>query len=139
MAIAAALEITFGLTVPDIAIHFDILGDGFLNLLRMAIVPLIVPLIVCLASLRSVGRLAGKSILYFEVITTIIIVFGVLLGNFTGVSGPRPAGIDTAEITQKTAEGPSVEQFVHMMIPENIVSAMGEGEILALELVTRSW
>ncbi|MEV7395392.1 cation:dicarboxylase symporter family transporter [Streptomyces sp. NPDC091215] len=89
MAIAAALGITFGLTVPDIAIHFDIVGDGFLNLLRMAIVPPIVPLIVLaivhLASLCSVGRLAGKSILHFEVITKIIIIFGVLPGNLTGV------------------------------------------------------
>ncbi|MCL7492526.1 dicarboxylate/amino acid:cation symporter [Streptomyces sp. MCA2] len=136
MVVATALGISAGLAIPGVAIHFEILGDAFLNLIRMAIVPLILPLIVLaivhLGSLRSVGRLAGKSIAYFEVVTTIIIVFGVLLGNLTNVSGPKPTGIDIGEVTQKTAEGLSVEQFVHTMIPENIISAMSQGDLLAL-------
>jgi L-cystine uptake protein TcyP (sodium:dicarboxylate symporter family) len=78
-----------------------------MRLIQAAIVPLILPLIILaiahLGSLRRVGRLAGKAILYFEVVTTIVIVFGVVLGNLTDVRGPATAGVDTSDVVHRAA------------------------------------
>jgi len=134
--VAAVGGIALGLLFPAVAIKLEIVGDSFMRLIQAAIVPLILPLIILaiahLGSLRRVGRLAGKAILYFEVVTTIVIVFGVVLGNLTDVRGPASAGIDTSEVVHRAATGLSFEHFMHTVIPENIVESMVNGDLLAL-------
>ena len=66
----------------------------FLNLVQMVVVPLVFPLIVLgiarMESVKKVGRIAGKAILYFEVVTTVILLMAVALAKFTGIGKGAP-------------------------------------------------
>src|SRR5215470_12464533 len=94
-ALLAGLEI--GLDWPAFAVHLKILSDIFLRLIKVIVAPLILgTLITGVAGhgdIRKVGRIGWKSLLYFEVITTIALVLGVLAINLTrageGLTLPR--------------------------------------------------
>ncbi len=121
------------------------MGDIFISLIKMIVVPIVVTtLIVGIASMESakkLGTLGGKTLLYFEVITTIAIVVGLLAANiFQPGSGidqnmlPKSGNIDQYKTTA-AAIGDQPHGIVVMildMIPTNVVSAMANGHMLPL-------
>ena len=126
----------------DVQTYLQPIGDIFLNLIKMIVVPIIIStLIVGVAGtgdIKQLGRLGGKTLIYFEVITTIAIVVGLLAANIfqPGV------GIDMSQLEQtdissyvetteaKDEEGPL--QILVDIVPKNVVNAMAEGDMLAI-------
>lgn len=118
------------------------LGDIFLNLIKMIVVPIIIStLIVGVAGtgdMKQLGRLGGKTLIYFEVITTVAIVVGLLAANLFQPG----AGIDMNELeksdissyveTTEAEEDKSKIQIIVDIVPKNIVNAMAEGDMLAI-------
>ncbi|MGM9948992.1 MAG: cation:dicarboxylate symporter family transporter [Lysinibacillus sp.] len=125
-----------------ISTYLQPIGDIFLNLIKMIVVPIIIStLIVGVAGtgdMKQLGRLGGKTLIYFEVITTIAIVVGLFAANFFQPG----AGIDMNELTQtdissyvettEAQEDKGTLQILVDIVPKNIVNAMAEGDMLAI-------
>jgi len=132
-AMLVGLEV--GLDWPSFAVQLKILSDIFLRLIKVIVAPLILgTLITGVAGhgdVRKVGRIGWKSLLYFEVITTIAIVVGVASINITrageGITLPATGDITAApqSITQL-----KWDDFILHIFPENIVKSIGENQIL---------
>ncbi len=125
-----------------ISTYLQPIGDIFLNLIKMIVVPIIIStLIVGVAGtgdMKQLGRLGGKTLIYFEVITTIAIVVGLFAANFFQPG----AGVDMNELTQtdissyvettEAQEDKGTLQILVDIVPTNVVNAMAEGDMLAL-------
>ena len=126
----------------NVQTYLQPIGDIFLNLIKMIVVPIIIStLIVGVAGtgdMKQLGRLGGKTLIYFEVITTVAIVVGLLAAN---IFQPG-AGIDMSELEQsdissyvettEEQEAKSTFQIIVDIVPKNIVNAMAEGDMLAI-------
>ncbi|WP_081415288.1 dicarboxylate/amino acid:cation symporter [Ectobacillus panaciterrae] len=134
--IAAILGGIVGVTSKTIGIELKVLGDAFIRMIQMTIVPLVFPLIVIgvaqMKSVKTLGRLAGKAILYFEVVTTIIIVFSVWLASITNIgAGANLTGGDTSKIAN-LSKGIDFKTFLLEIIPKNIFDAFAQGKLLPI-------
>ena len=126
----------------NIQTYLQPLGDIFLNLIKMIVVPIIIStLIVGVAGtgdLKQLGRLGGKTLIYFEIITTVAIVVGLLAANLFQPG----AGIDMSSLQQtdistyvETTEAQEDQGPFHIIVdivPKNIINAMAEGDMLAI-------
>ncbi len=134
VVIALAAGAMFGRLAPGAALGIGFIGDLFLRLLKMIIIPLIftslVSGIASLGNARSVGRIGIRTLTYYMMTTTLAITVGLTLVNLfqpgrgldLGVSAELPEGFSTA--TQ------SLPEFLLRMVPDNIVAAMAAGEVL---------
>jgi proton glutamate symport protein len=122
-----------GLDKPPVAEHLRILSDIFLRLIKVIVAPLILgTLITGIAghgNLKAVGRIGWKSLVYFEVVTTIALVIGLAAINISR------AGVGLSmTATAKAAAQPVVpirwDQFVLHVFPENIAKSVADNEIL---------
>jgi len=128
---------------------YDFLGTLFMNALRMIIVPLIMAsIIVGIASVGSgsdLGRLGGKTLLYYAFSSTMAILIGLFFVNlFTpGLSGGEPVGdalnltVDSNELESTMVRvegrgGGDIVQIFLRMVPTNIVAAAADGQMLGL-------
>ncbi|WP_028402224.1 cation:dicarboxylate symporter family transporter [Ectobacillus panaciterrae] len=118
------------------------IGDIFIRLIKMIVIPIVVAaLVVSIAGvgdIKKLGQLGGKTILYFEIVTTIAIAVGLLAANIfqpgTGIemSSLEKSDISKYEATTKTAESAGfVDKIVHI-VPSNIVQSLAEGDLLAI-------
>jgi len=132
--IALVAGVVFGWLAPAAAESIGFLGDIFLRLLKMIIIPLIftslVSGIASLGSARSVGRVGIRTMIYYTVSTTLAIAVGLTLVNvikpgaelvLSGV-GELPEGFSTSTQT--------LPEFLMRMVPDNILSAMAAGDVL---------
>lgn len=131
-AMLVGLEV--GLDWPTAAVQLKLLSDIFLRLIKVIVAPLILGTLVTGVAghgdIRKVGRIGWKSLLYFEAVTTIALVLGILVINTTragvGVAYPsRTADATTQNVTQL-----KWDEFILHIFPENIVKAIGENQIL---------
>jgi proton glutamate symport protein len=134
LGLLMGLEI--GLDRPQFAEHLRIFSDIFLRLIKVIVAPLIIgTLITGIAGhgdLKRVGRIGWKSLVYFEIVTTLAIFLGVASINLTrageGLMVPAVAG-------EQTALAPVALQwqdFVLHIFPENIVKSIGDNQILQI-------
>ncbi|KPA05140.1 glutamate/aspartate:proton symporter GltP [Pantoea agglomerans] len=119
-------------------------GDIFIHLIKMIVVPIVISsLIVGIAGVgdaKKLGRIGFKTILYFEVITTIAIVVGITLANVfqpgTGIDMSTLATVDISKYEATTAEvqgGPhSLVTTILSLIPQNIFASMAKGDMLPI-------
>jgi aerobic C4-dicarboxylate transport protein len=137
--IAMAVGIALGIVAPDVASQMGPLGDGFIKLIRMLIAPIIFCTVVTgiahMADMARVGRVAVKALIYFEVMTTIAFVIGLLAVNIlkpgTGMN------VDVSKLNASVVE-PYVKlthevgfvPFLMNIIPGTFVGAFTEGNIL---------
>ncbi|GAA4397304.1 dicarboxylate/amino acid:cation symporter [Nibrella viscosa] len=138
--VAITLGVLIGHFFPETAAKLKPLGDLFINLIKMVIAPIIFLTIVLgisnMGDLKKVGRVGGKALLYFEVVTTIALIIGLVVANWLrpgeGVQTTAVAG-GAAETVSKYAEQGKgmdwLEFFLHI-VPSNAVKAFAEGEIL---------
>lgn len=126
----------FGHDLPSIAVHLNVISKIFLNLIKTIIAPLLFgTLVVGIAghsNLKQVGRMGWKSILYFEVVSTIALFIGLLAINISkagmGVTVPSEMSQGTLpEIPRQTWE-----QIVIHVFPENIAKSIAEGQVLQI-------
>ncbi len=122
-----------GADAPHFAAQLHFLGDIFLRLIRMIVAPLIFGGIVTgiagHGELRGVGRVALKSILYFEVVTTLGLILGLIAINVShaGVGIALPAAMQAA-VPPTHPEG--WQQLILNIFPENIAQAVAQNQIL---------
>jgi Na+/H+-dicarboxylate symporter len=132
--LAMLLGLEIGLDWPDFAVHLKILSDIFLRLIKVIVAPLILGTLVTGVAghgdIRKVGRIGWKSLLYFEVITTIALVLGVVAINLTrageGLTLPR----SSTEVPPQNIPPLKWDDFILHIFPENIVKAIAENQIL---------
>jgi aerobic C4-dicarboxylate transport protein len=136
---AIVIGILLGHFYPDIGAAMKPLGDGFIKLIKMLIAPIIFTTIVTgiagMGDLKKVGRLGLKALIYFEVVTTLALIVGLIVVNILqpGVGmNVDVRTIDTKSIqvyTTKAGQQSTVEFLMHI-IPNTVVGAFAEGEIL---------
>ncbi len=137
--IGMAAGIALGVADPDLAGQMGPLGDAFIKLIRMLIAPIIFCTVVTgiahMADMARVGRVAIKALIYFEVMTTVALIIGLLAVNIlqpgTGmnvdVSKLNPAVVDPyVKLTHEVGFVP----FVMNIIPATFVGAFTDGNIL---------
>ncbi|MED4692068.1 dicarboxylate/amino acid:cation symporter [Peribacillus frigoritolerans] len=137
ISIALILGLCLGSISKTIGIEAKILGDAFIHMIKMTIVPLIFPLIILgiaqIKSTGSLGRLSLKAILYFEIVTTLIIVMSLLLANIVDLGvGADLTGGNIKALEGLEANKIDFREFILHIIPSNIFVAFSEGNILAI-------
>lgn len=129
---------------PEWGVTLRPLGDGFIKLIKMLIGPIIFTTIVggigVLGDLRKVGRVGLKALVYFEVVTTMALIIGMVVVNVVkpGVGiHANPATLDPAGIKNYTAAGANVSMvdLVLNIVPTTFFDAFVSGEILQILFV----
>ena len=137
--IAIVIGIIVGHFYPSFGVQLKPLGDGFIKLIKMMIAPIIFCTIVTgiagMQNTKKVGRVGLKAILYFEVVTTLALIIGLLVINILkpGVGmNVDVASLDTKDIQNYISESKSqsIGDFFMHIIPENIVNALSTSNIL---------
>jgi aerobic C4-dicarboxylate transport protein len=133
-----------GYLQPAWGVSMRPLGDAFVNLVKMLIGPIIFSTVVVglagMGDLKKVGRVGAKALIYFEIITTLALVIGLVVSNvFTPGAGfhADPASLDAKGIARYAgaAKEMGTVEFLMHIIPKTFVSAFAEGEILQVLLL----
>lgn len=137
--IAIVAGILLGHFYPSLGAEMKWLGDTFIKLIKMLIAPIIFCTVVhgiaSMEDMKKVGRVGVKALIYFEVMTTLALIIGLVVVNIWQPGAGMnvdPNTLDTAGIaayTQKAAEQSTLDFFLHI-IPSTVVGAFAEGEIL---------
>jgi aerobic C4-dicarboxylate transport protein len=135
---AVVIGAALGHFYPSIAVQMQPLGDAFVKLVRMMIAPIIFITVVVgigkLTNTAEVGRIGLKTIIYFEILTTVAMLIGLVVGHvFTPGAGMNadPAMLDRAAVARYVnAPHQSVADFLLNIIPDTIVGAFAKGDIL---------
>lgn len=139
--IAVILGAFFGHSFPAQAARMKPLGDGFVNLVKMLIGPIIFATIVVgigsMRDLKKVGRFGWKALFYFEVVTTLALAIGLVVVNWIQPGAGRHAALTAADVAKTSvyAKPLTVVDFLLNIIPNTFVSAFTSGEILQILLV----
>lgn len=134
--ISMALGAEFGHDVPSVAIHLNLFSKIFLNMVKTIIAPLLfATLVVGIAghsNLKQVGRMGWKSIVYFEIVSTIALFIGLFAINISkaGVGVIIPAAINQSGIPAVKAQ--TWEEIILHIFPENIAKSIYEGQVLQI-------
>jgi aerobic C4-dicarboxylate transport protein len=121
------------------------LGDAFIRLITMIITLLVFFTVVSgiagMQDLRKVGRVGGKALLYFEVVSTVALLIGLVVGNLvpTGAGfNADPATLDGGAVSQYAgqAKAQTVTAFLLNIIPTTVVDAFARGNMLQVILVS---
>lgn len=137
--VAIALGILVGILFPSFYTYAELISKSFINMISMLIAPIIFFTIVLgiahMGDMKKVGRVGGKALLYFEIVTTLAIVIGMVVANVLkpGVGVQVPKG-DIDKITTYTAQAGSINwiEFIMHIIPKNIFESFSKGEILQI-------
>jgi aerobic C4-dicarboxylate transport protein len=141
---AIAVGVLLGHYDAELAIKMKPLGDGFVALIRMVIAPIIfctvVSGIASMDDMKKVGRVGGKALLYFEVMSTLALVVGLAVAHVlhpgAGFNVDAKTLDGKAVATYATqAQGQSTVEFLLHIIPTTLVDAFSKGEILQVLLV----
>ncbi|TVX93403.1 dicarboxylate/amino acid:cation symporter [Paenibacillus agilis] len=140
VVIAIILGILVGHFFPAFGEKLKVLGDVFIKLIKMVIAPIVLFTVVngiaSMGDMKKVGRIGGKALLYFEIVTTIALAIGLIVVNVI-----KPGeGFDTAAVqgdvstyVQKAEEGnQTMMEFVVSIVPENVVGALAKGDLLPI-------
>jgi len=137
--IAIILGILLGNYYPAFAIQLKPFGDGFIKLVKMMIAPVIFCTIVTgiagMQDTKKVGRVGIKAIIYFEIVTTLALIIGLVVINILkpGVGmNVDPSTLDAKSVETYLTQSKSynVQDFLLHIIPENIVNALSTGDLL---------
>ena len=137
LAMVAGVEI--GVDAPHVAVHMRLPGDLFLRLIRMIVAPLLFATITTgiagHSELRSVGRVAIKALILFEVLTTLGLIIGVVAMNLSGAGWgvAAPAGLEgTAPASTQAPQ--NWQQIILNLFPNNIAEAVAQNQILQVAI-----
>lgn len=139
--VAIILGIFVGTYFPNFAPTAKLISQGFINLISMLIAPIIFFTIVLgiahMGDMKKVGRVGGKALLYFEIVSTIAIAIGLLVANIlkpgVGIETAKGDATKIAGYAEQAKDMNWAEFFLHI-IPHNIIAAFAEGNILQILL-----
>jgi proton glutamate symport protein len=127
---------------PAVGTYLQPVGDIFIRLIKMIVVPIVISTLILgvagTGDMKKLGKLGGKTILYFEIVTTIAIIVGLLAANImkpgVGVDMSKLAKGDIQKYVDTTSEATShsfAETFVNI-VPKNIIESLANGDMLAI-------
>lgn len=142
--VGIAVGVLLGHFYPALAQDMKPLGDAFIRLIRMMVAPIVFCTITVgiakMGDMREVGRVGIKALLYFEVISTLALIIGLVMINLlepgVGVNA-NPNALDTKAIAHYTTMAPrplTTIEFLMNIIPETVVDAFAKGNILQVLL-----
>jgi aerobic C4-dicarboxylate transport protein len=142
-AVVAALVL--GYFRPATAIAMKPLGDGFIRLITMIITLIIFCTVVTgiagMEDMKKVGRVGGKALIYFEIVSTFALIIGLLVGNIVKPGSSfniNPATLDAKAVADYAgqAKAQNVPDFIMHIIPSSVVDAFAKGDILQVLLIS---
>ena len=142
--VAIVLGVAVGVAFPAVATNpwTKALGDGFIRLIKMLIAPIIFCTVVSgiahIEDARKVGRVGLKALVYFEVVSTLALVIGMVVGNLIPVGrgfGGAGASAEVVKGYAEQAQHQSGVDFVLNVIPDSVGGAFAKGDILQVLLV----
>jgi aerobic C4-dicarboxylate transport protein len=141
--IAIAIGVVFGIVSPEKAAAMKPLGDGFIKLVKMVIAPIVFTTVVAgiahMGEVKDVGRIGLRALVYFEVVSTLALVIGLVVVTVlrpgSGV-GFDPATADASAVSAYTSasEHLSTVDFILNVIPDTVVGGFARGEVLQVLL-----
>ena len=145
MLFAVAAAIVLGYLRPATAIAMKPLGDGFIRLITMIITLIIFCTVVTgiagMEDLKKVGRVGGKALIYFEVVSTLALIIGLVVGNLVHSGAGfnvNPATLDAKAVQDYAgaAKAQNVPDFLMHIIPTTVLDAFAKGDILQVLLIS---
>ncbi|TXF98493.1 dicarboxylate/amino acid:cation symporter [Massilia arenae] len=142
--IAIVLGVLLGVFYPELGTAMKPLGDGFIKLIKMIIAPVIFCTVVAgiagMQDMKKIGRVGGKALIYFEVVSTFALAIGLVVANLAKPGAGfnvDPAHLDSSSIAQYTtnAHAQTTTEFIMHIIPTTFVDAFATGNILQVLLV----
>ena len=140
-----ALGILVGAVWPHIGVQLKPLGDGFIRLIKMAIAPVIFCTvaggIARMSDMKAFGRLGAKTLLYFELISTLALVIGLVVGKLVQPGkgfNVDPTTLDptvAAGYVDKAKHGGTLVEYLLNLIPETFFGAFAEGALLQVLVI----
>ncbi|WP_019121920.1 dicarboxylate/amino acid:cation symporter [Brevibacillus massiliensis] len=146
LTVQVILAIIFGIIVgylyPAFGAQLKVLADIFIKMIKMVIPPVVFFTVVIgiasMGDLKKVGRIGGKALIYFEIVTTFALAIGIVVVNLLkpGVGFDKSAVGTAGDITKYTKEAAEtshgVMDFLMGIIPDNVVGALAKGELLPI-------
>jgi aerobic C4-dicarboxylate transport protein len=142
--IAIAIGIILGHFYPETGTKMKPLGDAFINLIKMMIAPVIFCTVVhgiaSMSDLKKVGRVGLKALLYFEVVSTVALAIGLLVGEIVQPGSGfniDPASLDPKAVASYVTRAKEEGIVAHLMaiIPSTFVDAFAKGDLLQILLI----
>ena len=141
---AITCGVLLGIFEPKLGVDMKPLGDGFVKLIKMIIAPVIFCTVVTgiagMQDMKKVGRVGGKALLYFEIVSTFALMIGLVVANVLKPGAGfnvDPATLDSSAIAQFTAKAhaQSSVDFLMNIIPTTFIDAFAKGDILQVLLI----
>jgi len=142
--LAVGAAIVFGYFSPTRAIGMKPLGDAFIKLITMIVALIVFCTVVSgiagIQDMKKIGRVGGKALLYFEVVSTLALIIGLVVGNVVRPGDGfnlNSASLDVKAVADYAgqAKAQSVTDFLLHIIPTTVVDAFARGDILEVLLV----
>jgi aerobic C4-dicarboxylate transport protein len=139
---ALILGILLGVATPHFAIELKVLSDGFLKLISMIVAPIVFCVVVHgiagAGDLKKVGRVGGKALIYFEVMTTVALILGLALAFLVGpghgmnidTSKLDPSAMNTHAANAHKLQGAGIGSFILNIIPTTSIDALARNDVL---------
>jgi len=143
--IAMVVAVVLGYFAPARAVAMKPLGDAFIRMITMIITILIFCTVVTgiagMQNLKKVGRVGGKALLYFEIVSTIALGVGLVVGNVVRPGSGfnvNPASLDAHAVADYAgqAKAQSVTEFLMHIVPTTVTDAFAKGDILQVVFVS---
>jgi aerobic C4-dicarboxylate transport protein len=143
--VTIGLAIILGYLNPSMAVAMKPLGDAFIRLISMIITLIIFCTVVTgiagMEDMKKVGRVGGKALLYFEIVSTLALLIGLVVGNVVHPGSGfnvNPATLDPKAVAEYAgqAKAQTVTEFLMHIIPSTIVDAFAKGDILQVLLIS---
>ncbi|MDQ5898716.1 MAG: aerobic C4-dicarboxylate transport protein, partial [Pseudomonadota bacterium] len=140
---AIAIGIALGHFAPTLGEQMKPLGDGFIKLIKMIIAPIIFCTVVLgiagMDDMKKVGRTGGLALLYFEIVSTLALIIGLVIVNVVQPGAGMhvdPSSLDTKGIAAYVEPGKmkGTVDFLLAIIPSSVVDAFAKGDILQVLL-----
>ncbi|WP_151722551.1 C4-dicarboxylate transporter DctA [Acinetobacter ursingii] len=143
--IALILGIVIGLSFHDFSLNLKPLGDGFISLIKMLIAPIVFCVVVLgiygASDIKKMGKVGAKTILYFEVVTTIALLLGIAVayifkpGVGMNIDITKLDSKDLSTYTERAHAISSGSDFILHIIPKTLFGAFTDGDILQVLLI----
>jgi len=144
--IAIALGILLGYFFPNVAIPMKPLGDGFIALIKMMIAPVIFCTVVhgiaSMSDLKKIGRIGLKTLIYFEVVSTVALAIGLLVGELLHPGAGfniDPSTLDPKDVASFTTRAKQESLVGHLLAiipPDSYFGALARGDLLQILLIS---
>ncbi|HWK24429.1 MAG TPA: dicarboxylate/amino acid:cation symporter [Ureibacillus sp.] len=137
--IAIVLGIIVGAIWPEFGASLKILADLFIKLIKMLITPIIFLTVAigigAMGDMKKVGKIGGKALIYFEIVSTIALAIGIGVGVFVnaghGINTDSANNADVSQYTEAAADQEhGIGAFISSIIPDNFIGALANGELL---------